>query len=363
MPLIDRLLGPLSPVSSNRWMHLDLLKLLGILAVIVVHQSAPFINHLPPDSEGWRLATMWNAVARFCVPVFIMASGAMLLDPARMEPLGRFLRKRLSKVLIPLLVWQAVYFFAYLTAAGEPFVVADFVREMVTGYGTDHIPMHLWFIPMITGLYLFTPVLQVLVRYGSRTLLWYFLAMCLLFAVVVPVVAAKWAVTVSVTAPMFTGFVGYFLLGHVLHSRAKPGGRGVVALALFGLVLSTWLLVWVVFHPGALPTVLTGPGAIYLNPLVVVMSVCVYLLFQAGADLLGSPSERWERLVAVAAPTVFGVYLIHPLVIRAFRDVVGLGPLPGGVLGLPLLATGVFMVSMAMVWAMRRIPPLRVVVP
>lgn len=350
-------------VSKNRWVYLDLLKIGGILAVILVHQTAPYLTKLPVASGQWQIAAIWNVLARFCVPVFVMASGAVLLDPARCESIGRFLNKRLMKVLIPLLFWETFYFFAYLSAAGEPFSAAQFVRELLAGFGTAHIPDHLWFIPMIVGLYLATPVLRLLTAHGSRGLLKYFLVLCLLFAGLIPVVEQIWHMRVGLTAPMFTGFVGYFVLGYVLHSRSDWGGWRTVALCAVAFAVIAGFTVWATVNASGELGRFTPFWGGYLRPNVVAMSICVYLIFQGMVHAVG-PVRGWGgRFAAVVAPTVFGIHLIHPLVMRGLKMVADSAALPGGAMALPLWAAAVFCVSMAVVWGMRKQAALRALVP
>ena len=66
---------------------------------------------------------------RACVPLFVMMTGVLLL-PVRAE-LGDFYRKRIGRIVVPLVFWSVVLplsYFVYLNyvvSTGNPMVVAD----------------------------------------------------------------------------------------------------------------------------------------------------------------------------------------------------------------------------------------------
>src|ERR1700709_417019 len=69
--------------SSLAWM--DLLRIGAIVAVVVIHAISTATKS---SGTGWHSAWWWtanflNSACLWCVPVFVMVSGALLLDPAR----------------------------------------------------------------------------------------------------------------------------------------------------------------------------------------------------------------------------------------------------------------------------------------
>jgi peptidoglycan/LPS O-acetylase OafA/YrhL len=96
--------------GSPYFTQLDFLKCYAIALVVVVHVSATgsYLWHTVPATDWW-ISTAFNAFARTCVPLFLMASGATLLDTAKTEPVSRFLARRVQRIIVPLMVWSCVY--------------------------------------------------------------------------------------------------------------------------------------------------------------------------------------------------------------------------------------------------------------
>ncbi|WP_415186318.1 acyltransferase family protein [Shimwellia blattae] len=82
------------------------MRILSIFAVIVLHQASAFSLYENTSLEWW-VVDFYNSFARWCVPVFIMLSGYLLLH--KEEGFYVFYRKRLSRILIPLIFWSFFY--------------------------------------------------------------------------------------------------------------------------------------------------------------------------------------------------------------------------------------------------------------
>ena len=90
------------------------------------------------------------------------------------EPLGTFFRKRWKRIGLPLFFWGAAYVL-YDVFINHVSVTWDFAfRIVVTG------PYYqFWYIYMLIGLYLATPILRVLIAHISRKMFTYFMTLWL----------------------------------------------------------------------------------------------------------------------------------------------------------------------------------------
>jgi surface polysaccharide O-acyltransferase-like enzyme len=131
-------------------------------AVVVLHVAARGVVDASYGSASWWIANLYRASTCWCVPAFIMISGALLLNPQRFQPAAVFYRKRMGRILIPLAFWTV--FYLGLRASFEGLSWPEAARDVVRAgpYG------HLWFLYMIAGLYFVTPVLQPFVRSTTR---------------------------------------------------------------------------------------------------------------------------------------------------------------------------------------------------
>ncbi|MGL5085683.1 MAG: acyltransferase family protein, partial [Clostridium sp.] len=61
--------------------YLDVLRIISILGVILIHDTASNVANLSHiGSESWWVANILNASFRWAVPIFFMISGALLAN-------------------------------------------------------------------------------------------------------------------------------------------------------------------------------------------------------------------------------------------------------------------------------------------
>ena len=133
--------------GSPYFTQLDFLKCYAIALVVVVHVSATgsYLWHTVPATDWW-ISTAFNSFARTCVLLFLMASGATLLDTAKTEPVSRFLARRLRRIIVPLMVWSCVYladragsvrFGAIVTSFQTSLRASRSARQILTAPGSN----------------------------------------------------------------------------------------------------------------------------------------------------------------------------------------------------------------------------------
>ena len=97
------------PGAASNW--LSWAKVFAIAAVISVHNSGG--NAAAPGArEHWlgRAAIYLDLGAVFAVPLFVMISGALLLDPARYQGARTFLKRRAWRLVPAIIFWHVFYF-------------------------------------------------------------------------------------------------------------------------------------------------------------------------------------------------------------------------------------------------------------
>ena len=88
--------------------QVDLIRTIAILSVIVLHATRDATSFQPEaDFEVWRwwIVDIYQSLSRVGVPLFVMLSGALLLQPSKKEPLRLFFKKRWTRIGLPFLFW------------------------------------------------------------------------------------------------------------------------------------------------------------------------------------------------------------------------------------------------------------------
>lgn len=336
--------------TDSRTLYLDVLRVIGTFAVMMLHLSATGYKSAPEGSAAWVICWCYDFLSRFAVPVFVMISGALFLDPKRK---AAPVRKNILRLLFVFAGWSAVYAVAQ-SAMEAPFLSAAYwlsvVRKTITGH------YHMWYLYMIMGLYLAVPVLRPVA--ADRKLLRQFILLTFLLNAVprllylIPLIGdPAREVVEKADIGFFTGYVGYFCLGYYLHT-AQVSGKQVTVLAILAVVLMSAAAVL------GVKAGLTEPLLQEKMPHVFVYSVAVFLVFkEKGLRIEKFPALR-RRITKLASCTL-GMYLLHPAV-NFILDKSGLYALTFHPLFcVPLCGILVFFVSFAAILVMKKLPILK----
>jgi surface polysaccharide O-acyltransferase-like enzyme len=350
-PAVARSDGP----DGTTW--LDVARVLAIVAVVLVHVIAPVVTgHWANEgSAGWWTANVIDSALRWCVPVFVMISGALLLDPRRVERPRDFYVRRLGRVGVPLIVWTLVYLAFRQWWLGQDLSVEDAARGVLAGTPF----LQLYFLYVLVGLYAMAPFLKIVIRHTTRRMQAGLAGVLIGIGALDQFASMLVGAGSSTAATRFLPFAGYFVAGWVLRDMRLTPHRVRVAGALFATsVVATAGLVGVLSAPDGWGT----PGRYlygYLSPTVVMMSLSAFVLLRAAG---AATRVRPHRMSAIASVT-FGIFLVHPLVLYPLQAVWQLPSTPLSLLvAAASHATVTIAASVALTVLLRRIPYVRAAV-
>lgn len=350
---------------SMRTEHLtqyDAIRIVAALGVVATHEAGAF-PQLASGVYAKDIGLLVFSATRWCVPLFILLSGALLLKNDRIDNLQVFYIRRFAKILPPVLFWTFAYGIRVIFS-GNPHALRDIAMRVALGMTANH----LWYLHMLAGLYLAAPFLQKLSN-------------C--FAPKTVGIAAVYLLTclgIDTTFSLFFGapgrhtrtfllywmpYVGYFLAGPTFGIRpphlTKPRTKVICGILL---VISITLGVTANF---AIPPSLTDRESFlssYFNPFVILQALILFrLLSYLDFPSPDSPKGRW--LVRLGQLT-FGTYLVHPMVsqmLKSFRIMeIGQPTLAESLCVLLLRILLVTLMSVALTAIIKRVPILRNVV-
>ena len=345
--------------TTGRLAYADLLRFLATLAVIVLHTSIYWLDKTAVGSSSWAVLVTYDALMRWCVPMFVMLSGAFLLDPKKSVRLRDIFLKYILRILVALVAWGIFYALLEYGFTGWSSVWSGIGSALHHVLWADP-RYHLWFLYMMIGLYLVTPILRAFVRGASRgTLHWFFL-LTFLFACLLPTLQALFPGRLAgVTAwtdrfdiHLVLGYVGYYVAGYYLknYTLNRPAEFMIYILGILGAVAAVWGTHGLSLRAGTL----TGALLQYHSPNVVFMAVALFVLFRY---VLGVSDERSRRQrVSGVARVSFGIFLAHDFFLALLRhfEITTLSFSP--ILSVPVLSAGVFLCSFAVAWLLSKIP-------
>lgn len=300
----------------------DVMRTVAAAAVVAIHVIGPYRAQIGaiPDVE-WASAIALNGALRWCVPVFIMITGALLLADPRPFDAAYFVRRRVAKVLVPFVAWSLVY--ALLSGVAPDGFDAATVREVLLASPTHETYYHLGFFYYFIPLYLLVPPLRALVQRGARIAAWLLLGLWLgCTTAYLTGLRGVWSMDLVM-------FGGYLLLGWTLWRVGAPPLAPLALLALLAIAAVAAVAagdVAVIRDSLAAGRYDVGSWFSYKTINTVVVAVFVFVLALRLAPAL---SERARAAFAFVGRHSLGIYLIHPLFLWPVRawDLYGGHPL------------------------------------
>ncbi|HUR14199.1 MAG TPA: acyltransferase family protein [Mycobacteriales bacterium] len=354
---------PTAPARTPR-RDIALLRVLAILGVVMIHVAAlTMTNDDLRDTRVWWVAVLFNQGGRFCVPLFVMVSGALVLRPGSLEPAADFFRKRLTRLVPALLTWHVVYIVFSATVLDARSDVGTVLSKVATG----RTYTALYFFWLILGLYLVTPALRTLLAKLDTTQLVRaglgLTALTCVWQSTIVFVVHQSRIDVSSTPTVFTywiPYVGYFVLGGALVRLQVDRRRGWAALAV--AALASLATVWL--GSGAAPEVLTKALPTTYHAWTVAIATVALFVGVTGVLPPKDGATRVERVVDRLGGLTLGVFASHLLVLYALQHSGVLTVTHGAsrLLELAYLGVGTVAGAFAVAWLLSLVPGLRRVV-
>ena len=330
------------------------MRILATFAVIVHHASAAgFYGRLAVNSSHFQVCNVYNCITRFCVPVFVMLSGMFLLDPKHEYSLKKLYFKKILRLMSAFVIWALFYVCVNNSHIRPLPSLYDLFCQLVRGQ------FHLWFIFMISGLYMVTPILRLIAK--DEKILLYSIVLGFIFVFLykptlenskIGIISQLILGRLSVNC-VVGGYVTYFLLGYWL-SIHKLDRKKRMIICILGIII---LLGSTIFN-GIYSIYRNSPGEYVLHYLwadtffaaLTVFVFCQYTFKEK------SFSPWMCKAISKMAELSFGIYLIHVFILDHLKWI-GLPhffihPL----FSIPIMSIMTFVLSFCAVYVISKIP-------
>ena len=300
-------------MNTERRIELDYLRVFATFAVMIVHVSATNWYASDVNSFDWQFFNLYDAICRWCVPVFLMISGTFLLP--KDIPLKVLYSKYIRRLLCAFIAWS--FFYAVVDfAKGNG--IASAAENLVKG------PLHMWFVLMIIGIYMCIPFVKAIADKG-KSLLRYYLILAFVFTLLLPQVvtlakdfAPETAINIvnlfyaDITGMrmfLVMGYMFYFILGYFVSSTdlSKKQRKGIYCVGAACFLLTIALSSYV-----SLKTQTPCENYYsYYTVNVFLESLSVFVAFKYH----DFKNARINKIVLRLSKYSFGAYLVHAFVI------------------------------------------------
>lgn len=350
-------------LSGPRKQFLDVLRVLATCAVVLMHVLTGAIDvtdtSIVPEYRSLLLSVM--DLVTWCVPIFLLISGYLFLNPERTLTYPVMIKKYCRRIALAILLFGVPYAASELVVAERTFRIR-MIPEALKMTLMGHTWSHMWYLYLILFLYLITPLLKKVLRVLPVWGVVAMMAVIFLGSSVAPFLNKVLDVNSIPVLPDGGVYFLYYLCGYFFAVRevCVDKGRNVwltaaVAVLALGMILSRTLAGFSI-------------QMAYNYPFTVLLAV---LLFAAGWN--GSIKKHripWQEAGALS----FAVYLVHPVYVNLLYKFVKITPftvleqcgvqsVAAGQTVLILLLAAFCLVVLALAtataWVLRKIPVLR----
>lgn len=334
----------------ERIVYLDVLRVICSFFVIILHVASQNWSSTDVHSFAWDVFNFYESLTRFTVPVFVMISGSLFLNNRIDIGIKKLYKKNVLRLMIVYLGWGFIYA-AYLHI-GSWNGIKNFVIDVINGY------YHMWFIPMLIGLYVLVPVLRKIT--ADQKVMKYFIIISVFWGFMVPV-ALKFPI-ISKFDYFYNNMNMYFQLGYVLffvlgsYLLERDFGRLTKYIVVGGIlgVALTWII-------SKIMSVRAGSAVGYYGNDTIPVLLSSIAVFVGVKHICSKRfiTDKWKQRIYNCAAYSLGIYLVHPLWVLILKNA-GINTLIcNPVLSVPMISIIVFILSTITIWIIKRIPVLK----
>ncbi len=342
--------------NNKRKFYFDYLRILATLAVITIHVTAEPWLLTDINSSDWFSLNLFSAAVRWAVPMFVMISGALFLNPQKEVITKNIFTKNILRIVTAFIFWSVFYAIINYTSP------TDFISAVLEGH------YHLWFCFLIVGLYIIIPVLRQITKSSKTTR--YFLIVAFFFTFLIPDIIRELQQQIysdlllglgNSLGDMFEnssfhftlGYTAYFILGFYLSATEMSK-----KVRIFTYILGIYGIIATIFYTYLISTYQQTTRVNYFeanttNMLFSTIGIFCFAKYELGKIKIG---EKMQLLIKTVSKYSFGIYLVHPFVI-AILEICNLSSLSfHPILAVPMMIILTFIGSLTISALLNNIP-------
>ena len=343
----------ISPV--NRVSYLDWLRVIACFAVILFHISGSCGFALELSSENHIIMELLHSLVIWCVPVFIMISGALFLDPGKNICIKKLYTHNILRIFVAFVFWSFVYASYNFIGSEDSNRINGWILQLLGGH------FHLWFLWLIIGLYILTPIHRKISK--EKKLMQYLIPVSIFINFAIPFLLDITDIFIPALQPIVRiiqsnltnlnlqtigGYITYFFLGYYLRTINLNKKKENLLIILGALIsITTVGITYMSFQ-----SVFSCKGELFqfCSLYALAQSVSVFLICKRFFH------DKESKTISFLSKYSFGIYLIHMLIIYMLVLHRILPTILNPIIGIPMVSLLTFLISIGGTVLISRIP-------
>lgn len=322
-------------MSKTREFSFDILRVIAMCMVIIVHVSNVYSRGFGIITDGSFFGSLcFNTISRVSVPIFLMISGALLLD--RNFDKNKYF-KRLVKFVILIAAWDIIYLIWEYYYLGVSY---DHLYKLFF----EPYRAHLWYLYTIITLYAIQPLLKLILDKSSTKIK--YLLLFVWFAL------SSLSIVNSTIANAFTlfSYIGFFVVGKYLYEFIKNNDlKKYNILCILTIIICISLSICLNYTYSHRYHMFYNLFFAYRTPFIILSSVALFTLI-----VVNYTKDNVPKVIKTLSDVSLGVYLIHGIFLDitiqtfSYQDKIS-------VIGIPLFFIFILILSVISVLILKKI--------
>lgn len=339
---------------NKRLVYVDLLRITAAFSVVLLHVAAGNWGNAALGTYEWNVFNFYDSLVRFGVPIFVMISGMFLLNPDKSISYKDIYSKYILKIIIAFISWSLLYALYTNVSNYDEFNREAFIKSFIFGH------YHLWYLYMIVGLYIITPLLRKIAADKKATE--YFLLLSVIFTSVLPMTIKIFNLAdldlfiKKFELHFIVGYAGYYIGGYYLSRyELNKNKRNIIYISGVLGVICTYVFTDILsLQTGKADSTLYS----YFSPNVMIAGIALFVFFKYEISKIKFRQSA-VKIINTLSECSFRIYLVHDFFIMliAKKGISTLNYNPAW--SVPVVATAVFTGSLAVSYIIGKTPLLK----
>lgn len=330
--------------NRNSTEYLDVIRWFATAAVVLIHIVSGTVSIHSNEMPRIQLYcyNLVQALMNWSVPAFVMISGVLFLNKDKEITINNILFKYVKRILMALFIFGVPMAMMELVVNTRTFKLS-FIHKSFLNVILGKSWAHMWYLYVVVGLYLITPIIKIFTAHSDKKLIEYVLILLFIFNCIIPYINIFLNYNIGFTIPITTIYLFYYISGYYIHYYETVFQKNNISLSLIFLGV-LWIVIFGFYNMKINMT--------YDSPAIVFLSI----------GLFGWMKDRKfkSNLLTTSSYICFGVYLIHTFFINILYKILKINPIQfNGLISIPIFWIGVFLVSIVFSFLLNKIPIMR----
>lgn len=302
---------------------IEILRVMATLAVIFLHISMTIITNYSIEETGgtvnYVILDICQLISRWAVPCFIMITGTLLLEPNKKVDLVK-IKKYVLRMLVVLITFGVFYSFLELFFESRTINI-KMIFESILNTLQGKTWAHMWYIYMLIGLYIITPIIKTIINNTKENTLFYFIVILIIGTTIIPTINNLLNIDIEnfmmVDVAILYYITGYYMTLKNNKLTQKPSILYMCSIISLLLILAIDIINIICNHEN-------------LSWIININNIFIYI-FSIGIFCFVKQTfenkKDVNKIVSIISKYSFLMYLIHPFFINVLYKVFSITPL------------------------------------